>query len=477
MKKKVLSFILSGMLLFSSINVYCQEYTPVNLVMEGTAITSDQPAVIYNSRTVVPIRAIAEAFDCNVDWKNETKTVVIGDNGVYIYLTVGSNVITAEMDGESASTEIDTPPVIINNRTMVPIAFISEILGYNVDWDSNTKTVNIYSGETDNTSETEYSEIYLKALVKYAEIDTAVNGAILNITDDEALLEYLEKYDNINSKYTDFIANKDISTYTADDVEFIENLTAEIMVLANELGLDLDNSSTTVNDTDKESEIVAEPVYYINTLPYNTSGGYSIILDNHYDITADYTMDDADIKYICDAYNDFSKKLEQYRNTMNEDLKVMLDDMLINRGNEMLKNINDNSEDASTNAAFLNGINAELCAMAEALNIDIGEDMKEYNVTVNNPVYSSKNMEEITAAYNEANSKYTEYYDTFEPLLISLTDQQQHEYMRIIQPANLYYGIAHGYLKTIDDYRGKLILLERCNKRIEIFADKYNIDL
>ena len=86
-------------------------------------------------------------------------------------------------------------------------------------------------------------------------------------------------------------------------------------------------------------------------------------------------------------------------------------------------------------------------------------------------------MEEITAAYNEANSKYTEYYDTFEPLLISLTDQQQHEYMRIIQPANLYYGIAHGYLKTIDDYRGKLILLERCNKRIEIFADKYNIDL
>lgn len=43
----------------------------------GTPITLDVPAQIVSDRTLVPVRAIAEAFDCNVDWNDNTQTVII----------------------------------------------------------------------------------------------------------------------------------------------------------------------------------------------------------------------------------------------------------------------------------------------------------------------------------------------------------------------------------------------------------------
>nr|QGT51084.1 hypothetical protein Firmicute1046_1600 [uncultured Firmicutes bacterium] len=43
----------------------------------GKAVTLDVPAQLINDRTLVPARAIAEAFGCDVDWDSDTKTVII----------------------------------------------------------------------------------------------------------------------------------------------------------------------------------------------------------------------------------------------------------------------------------------------------------------------------------------------------------------------------------------------------------------
>mgnify|MGYP000246646339 CR=1 FL=1 len=43
----------------------------------GKAVTLDVPAQLINDRTLVPVRAIAEAFGCNVDWNSNTQTVTI----------------------------------------------------------------------------------------------------------------------------------------------------------------------------------------------------------------------------------------------------------------------------------------------------------------------------------------------------------------------------------------------------------------
>ena len=47
------------------------------LIKNGEAKELDVPAQIVDSRTLVPVRAISEAFDCKVDWEDSTKTVKI----------------------------------------------------------------------------------------------------------------------------------------------------------------------------------------------------------------------------------------------------------------------------------------------------------------------------------------------------------------------------------------------------------------
>lgn len=45
----------------------------------GKAVTLDVPSQLINDSTLVPVRAIAEAFNCSVNWNNDTKTVTIAD--------------------------------------------------------------------------------------------------------------------------------------------------------------------------------------------------------------------------------------------------------------------------------------------------------------------------------------------------------------------------------------------------------------
>ena len=48
-----------------------------DLFVNGTAKVIDVPAKLLNSRTLVPVRAISEAFGCTVDWDDATQTVII----------------------------------------------------------------------------------------------------------------------------------------------------------------------------------------------------------------------------------------------------------------------------------------------------------------------------------------------------------------------------------------------------------------
>ena len=47
------------------------------LYVNGRAVGLDSPACIINNRTMVPVRAIAEAFQATVDWDNPSRTVII----------------------------------------------------------------------------------------------------------------------------------------------------------------------------------------------------------------------------------------------------------------------------------------------------------------------------------------------------------------------------------------------------------------
>jgi len=107
--------------------------------INGVEKTMDVSATIINSRTMVPIRVISEAFGYSVQWDDSQKKVTITGLGHSIELFNGKP--TAYVDG--APMEIDAPPTIVQGTMLVPVRFIVESMGLNVLWDPNLRKVEV----------------------------------------------------------------------------------------------------------------------------------------------------------------------------------------------------------------------------------------------------------------------------------------------------------------------------------------------
>ena len=94
------------------------------------------PAII-NSRTLVPVRAIIEEFGGSVSWDEQTRSVSLGMNGDIVLLTIDST--TAYYN--NIQKTLDTAPVINGGRTMLPIRFVAENLGFTVTWNESTSEI------------------------------------------------------------------------------------------------------------------------------------------------------------------------------------------------------------------------------------------------------------------------------------------------------------------------------------------------
>jgi len=95
-------------------------------------------------RTVVPIRAIVEALGGTIDWEPVERKVTIKLNGTVIELWIGKQ--QASVNGEMKwidENNHEVKPIIINERTMLPLRFVAENLGCTVDWNAKTRTITI----------------------------------------------------------------------------------------------------------------------------------------------------------------------------------------------------------------------------------------------------------------------------------------------------------------------------------------------
>jgi len=99
--------------------------------VNAASVKLDSPPVIQNSRTLVPVRFISEQMGAKVTWNDVKRQVTIAQGTKTIILTINSNKVL--VNGKTVT--IDVPAKIINSRTMVPVRFVSEQLGYKVKWD------------------------------------------------------------------------------------------------------------------------------------------------------------------------------------------------------------------------------------------------------------------------------------------------------------------------------------------------------
>ncbi len=145
--KKTVPLLLAAILVFPGA-VSAGAEDAIQVLIGGVPVSFDQPPEMMQDRVMVPIRAVSEALGCNVHWYENTQTIGIGrDNSSFddFLLKVGYNRVLEMTFSNRVEkvTEIDQPPVVKNDRTLVPIRALSEALGAQVDWDAETQTVTV----------------------------------------------------------------------------------------------------------------------------------------------------------------------------------------------------------------------------------------------------------------------------------------------------------------------------------------------
>jgi len=142
--KKILAVILTVVLLFALVvpGVAASASEPITVLVGGERVTfPDQGAVIIDNRVLVPVRGVFEDLNFNVDWNPNTRRATLTRGSDIVIITIGSAVFTTN----GANHTLDTQAQIINGRAMLPLRLVLESVGYNLDWNSTTRTVSITS--------------------------------------------------------------------------------------------------------------------------------------------------------------------------------------------------------------------------------------------------------------------------------------------------------------------------------------------
>lgn len=287
--KSTLAFLLLVvMFTLVSTSVSANSQQAISVVVDGYEVEFDVEPTIINGRTMVPLRAIFEAFGATVEWNQSTKTVTSNKTETTVNLTVGSK--TMYVNG---SEEIlDEPATIIDSRTLVPVRAISEAFNCQVDWDGSTKTVLITTSGDENQK-------YNNAL-EYIE-----NG---NYDEAYRLFEELGTYKDSAKKLTHFryVCEKVYLSVNSDDnICCIENC-------FNKDNLPIQQVFTTKNGTKYIEEYVYDE---IGRIIKKQSGGGRYVDEYTYDVNGNLVKEvnvaPAGRTVTECMYDDYGRKIQQ----------------------------------------------------------------------------------------------------------------------------------------------------------------------
>lgn len=111
----------------------------ITIYVNGSRVKFDTAPVIENDRILVPMRAVFEALGADVTWEQNINTAIAERNGQVMKVQPGSYILRLYDERYL----LDVPPMVVDQRILMPLRAISEAFGYSVGWDNQTKTVTI----------------------------------------------------------------------------------------------------------------------------------------------------------------------------------------------------------------------------------------------------------------------------------------------------------------------------------------------
>jgi len=168
----------------------CYASSGVTVKVDDITVSFEQPPVIDGGRTLIPLRGVFDALDCDVEWDGVNKNVLIKKDNNVVSVKIGDpNVYKNGV----LSSVIDVPAKVINGRTMIPVRGVFELFDNYVGWNEEERIVEIYS--------TMGNEILIDLKNVWE------NNRALSILEDNSSVQKIQTFSN---------GQKSISTYSKD---------------------------------------------------------------------------------------------------------------------------------------------------------------------------------------------------------------------------------------------------------------------
>lgn len=128
------------------------------VLINEDSLKTDFSPYVKEGRTFVPIREITEKLGADVKWNGKDKSIKITLNGDVINMQIDNSKVTVN-DKKIELDRAQAPQLALyskprkETKTMVPLRFISETFGYNVDWNNDKVRAEISTEKTDSIVE------------------------------------------------------------------------------------------------------------------------------------------------------------------------------------------------------------------------------------------------------------------------------------------------------------------------------------
>ncbi|MBC5815688.1 MAG: copper amine oxidase N-terminal domain-containing protein [Candidatus Eremiobacteraeota bacterium] len=121
---------------------FAAQAASVTINVNGSAVSFDQQPIERGGRVYVPLRGVFERLGASVVYSRPNINAT--GNGHNVALTIGSR--SATVDGNNV--QLDSPPFLVGSRTLVPLRFVAQALGATVNYNGNTRVVDISGGSS-----------------------------------------------------------------------------------------------------------------------------------------------------------------------------------------------------------------------------------------------------------------------------------------------------------------------------------------
>ena len=153
--KKIIAALLTAIMTFSTlvVGVNADNHTntineaianndEIHILMNDTVVECDDVKPINeDGRVMIPFRQALESMGASVDYNDAERMVTATKGAITITFVLMDDVINVNNNGEIYTITMDTPMMIVNERTLVPIRFMSNAFNLQIGWDGATQTV------------------------------------------------------------------------------------------------------------------------------------------------------------------------------------------------------------------------------------------------------------------------------------------------------------------------------------------------